>query len=909
MAYKIKSDLNTAGNIVVQGKTTGLSISTEQGSEFSPDADGSVDLPVNTRPEIDYIFNQFPLSQYGAVNSNKIGVSGTFDGGSTVSNYSASPVLMEGDGSLVYLRPGTNGSTINYYYTYINNPDSFTTPFTTNNKYYTGTWNNVLFYDTDAKTNLIYEEVGNNKLYFVLTNGTMDKTKHVSASTTRDKIPHYILNSMVMGGYIFIITLYSSTYNYAQNPAGVNFNQNDPFQFILYRVKVSDVQAGVISAVEQISALSGAGFDGNFQGPQPYIRIANAWVSDIGLDTVSFIKKPSGISTCQGFSYSVIGSTKSAFDGTNWVFSFYSNMFCADSKNRVDSSFAVTVTLNMLNRTFTTDLNEMLPIDIQYTDSDEIIINNPYEVTSDNLYGTGNYTGDGEHGSSYTTALGVQYYIKEKRTDSDYQTVYRSKIKNFTGLTSAIQIRNRRFSTAKSHNVYSSFASRVGDQLAGGIPVSDTKIMFSGTGSYSGNSYSRYDKAVADIGSTRNYTYQSLSSGSVNGYAPQSSRLPVTDVYSGISYCDTTGTVTYYGTTFIEDEKLVSGYKLNAATLSYDTTVTVDNSVLTAFKNSVLGSLNIVSPESRIALYYSPDSTFLGSIMCITAVNSTGGGNVITAVVNVQVQSGAITQITLQGAVNNYYHAGMTALLNTPDNTRHSGMSVVKYSDFTYVSFSHPVGFVTPGGVVQYSYTGYRSGNDITSLTRSESSHIPDSSVTAKEYSYIPKYGFGYYTFTGTDKGSKLIFRKFGTSLSEFTAMIAGTGTGTDTVIIAQDVKEDFNVYFTEITPAFIAGQYYEVPAGVVQLDSVTATPGNKTFYMYVQLIVGRPVYTVSLSEIPESNTSIFIGTVSTDGTKVSVLNINKVSRFDTYRPSVTKIGSAFPVSTGDPSGSGSIQW
>lgn len=118
-----------------------------------------------------------------------------------------------------------------------------------------------------------------------------------------------------------------------------------------------------------------------------------------------------------------------------------------------------------------------------------------------------------------------------------------------------------------------------------------------------------------------------------------------------------------------------------------------------------------------------------------------------------------------------------------------------------------------------------------------------------------------------------------------------------------------FIVHFTEITPLFIGGQYFDLPVTNINLNTVKVNPASTLFYCYVKLSLGTPQYVISLSELPENNIQMFIGTIQTDATKISTLNIKKVSRIENYRPSTTQIGSAFPVSTGNPSTTGTINW
>lgn len=112
---------------------------------------------------------------------------------------------------------------------------------------------------------------------------------------------------------------------------------------------------------------------------------------------------------------------------------------------------------------------------------------------------------------------------------------------------------------------------------------------------------------------------------------------------------------------------------------------------------------------------------------------------------------------------------------------------------------------------------------------------------------------------------------------------------------------------FNRIIPLFMSGIYYDVP--VQNITAQAATSGTATYYVYVKLELGAPKYFISRTEGVENEITMFIGTITVSTTTITAININKVSRFGTYRPSTTQKGSSFPVSTGHPSQTGSINW
>jgi len=109
--------------------------------------------------------------------------------------------------------------------------------------------------------------------------------------------------------------------------------------------------------------------------------------------------------------------------------------------------------------------------------------------------------------------------------------------------------------------------------------------------------------------------------------------------------------------------------------------------------------------------------------------------------------------------------------------------------------------------------------------------------------------------------------------------------------------------------PVILSGRQFSLPAATTSFASVIGASLG-TVYVYVTLSNGLAVLSVSLTTQVESFTSVFIGQFqATAGATTSGLSVSKVSRLDIYRPSVNPIGSAFPVSSGTPDTTGSINW
>lgn len=920
MSNKKIGNFDILGPLTVQSKKVGLSVSVIDDSTtlYTPDTTGHVSLPIPSNTDVDSVLASFPLSQYGALNKS-VGVAGTYDGGTTARYYSSMPVLLENDGTLVYLRPGTNGNTVNYYYTYVTNPNSNPiVPQSTIRKYYNGASTNILFYDSYAKDTLIYQEVDNSIVHVVLTNGTMDNANHQEATFNKSLIPVPIITALKVDTYVYIIGLYSSTSNVA-DPFAIANNLTDALQFAFYRIPVSQIIAGTISTVEQVTGIGGSTMYGDAVSASSYVKIADAWASNTSSSTKSFIKYADAIPIINIIAYGQIGIGKSYYDGTNIIFSFYTNGYGFNSSGRFDTMYGFSVTYNVAAKTYTTDLSST-PVSCAGGATGSLTWTNPYAVSSANIFGSGTAASDGISSSWYVTDAGVNYAVKEKYVLADNYNVAKGTLSGFTTKANAYKIRNRTFTAGTVYTpIYGDYASRVGDQLTGGSPISSTRIMFTGTGTYQGTTYTKFYRGISDIGTTRGYTYNSLDYGTTTGYSPQAFRVPFGAVnepkmISKLSYCDASGVVSAYGTVFIENNTLSAGNKFDATALTYDTVLSTTNAVLQSVKSQILTSLSLTPTESTIGIYYSPLSTFCKSIACISTFNGgSAGGNIIMATVDCTLSGSNITAITLSNVFVNQFISNIVSGTNIAELPPKSGLGCVKYTDFTYISISHLIPIHTPGDTNEYTVAGVvnASTGNVTNAIFNNSYHATGiGSTGTREYSYLPNVGFGYYIYDKTDLGTKLIFNYCGNTLSQFTSNLSA-GTGTNITVLAQDVVVGFYLYFTEITPVFMGGKYLELPITTIDLTTVKANPANTTFYAYVQYntSTGLANYLVSTTQLTETVNNMYIGSLTTDSTKVSSLNINKVSKLDNYRPSTTNIGSAFPVSTGFPSSSGTINW
>lgn len=228
------------------------------------------------------------------------------------------------------------------------------------------------------------------------------------------------------------------------------------------------------------------------------------------------------------------------------------------------------------------------------------------------------------------------------------------------------------------------------------------------------------------------------------------------------------------------------------------------------------------------------------------------------------------------------------------------GLGAYRHTDGNYYVLVSPPTFVSTVG-------GNYGEQRIFKLTSTFA--FTSSVVTASMSSWIgascgvhPTFGL-YWTNIWNDSSAKCLM-----TYNDFTAVsdqasriyqsaekwLAGTGGGQSTFILSSKSAAGFVLYSSEIQ-VLMNGKVGIIPTQTIQLVSVVADPSNKVFYCYVQWTGTGFVLTPSLTTIPESATSTYVGAITTNATGIIGNTIQKVTRLDTYRlyNSAPIIGSA----------------
>lgn len=290
---------------------------------------------------------------------------------------------------------------------------------------------------------------------------------------------------------------------------------------------------------------------------------------------------------------------------------------------------------------------------------------------------------------------------------------------------------------------------------------------------------------------------------------------------------------------------------------------------------------------------------------CMTFGNSTEGIKFEYATVVLQIVGGNLVWPTT--ATSAVISRTPGQLITTASNVTSpsyfndwEGLGVYRHTDGNYYVFVNPPTFASTvgGNYVEQRIFKLNTSFAITATTLTAG--IP--SWIGSSTGIHPKFGL-YSTNIWNDSSAKCLM-----AYNDFTGVtdqasrmyqsaekwLAGTGGQQTTFILSSKSASGFVLYCSEIS-VMMNGKVGVVPTQTIQLVSVVADPSNKTFYCYVQWTGTGFVLTPSLTTIPESATSTYVGAITTNATGITGNTLQKVTRLDTYRlySSAPIIGSA----------------
>lgn len=908
MSKKIIGDAEIRGSLVTNSATSGrsptLSVS---GNTF--DASGNLEIDAYTQQEINDIIKVLPVSHYGTFNFLPPGVNGSFEGASDVPDYRFRRIHVEDDGTLSILRPGTNGAKRGLYYSYLNNILSTTnlsTSINTNKEYkpsyFGNTYTAKMAFPSDNKivAGLALDASNNEYVFISWANGTLNDVQHVGSI-----LPFSSLMTTPNDESIkFVMTGNTEIYFFID----VSNGDSD---------LVFEVRSVPISQVRNSAATLTVTEYQNWTNNTFYSQVINN--KNIVLNerrySTNIADRPYMLvpSTTTSTSPYMTGVDIYAAQDVNGMVRLrvVGDAWCTTASRNIRPKHSYSLLLNFSSKVATLESGNIAPL----------TITDPGSGTSLNVSGS-TYTTDPilTFNSNRGNMVMAYFYfdngttigIGSENLGSIPTKIMRAKYPNATSVYNTLQVRSNTSTDFIAGIMNTAYGSPVGSEVMSfeWLPNNRYRV-----GSF--NATSNYTNSLNEYKPGPNYTFGSITYGTINGFEPTVNRKVIPDIYNKIFISTISGsTVTTNGGIFID------GWR-SSTPLSYDKdmntsgSISISDALLKSFKSQQLANTTIavdLNNANSLTLFV-PQQTDCPAFALISAVTPQLTNYYKVVEVNVNARSGVISTLTFKRLVaegsGTYGTIATDATLG--DVSGAVGITIYDAGSFYFI-----------GGVDPYMYRLQGDSDAITwRATVNKSTQQMDSFIVAGVYQShtanysqlpwaVPGVGFGYLDFEAqaSDDRVRIIFQPVGTTLAQYNAW---TPNGNKILLASQDVAQGFIVYFTEETPVIFSGASFTLPITNIDLTTVKANPANSTFHVYVQMIEGLAQYKITEEVLAEAGTSaynlLWIGTVSTNSNQISSIQIQKRSRLDVFGPSIEPAGASFPVSSGLPSGTGTIQW
>lgn len=913
MSTRIIGSLEVQGNLQINGK---YAMRVFNGIAATANT-GDVPFPFYRKGVVDTIMGMLPVSRIGTMDYLPINISGSFVGASSYSytDY-IQPIVVEDDGTVVMLRSGTNGSSTGFYYGYIRNIRNLTTiqqsdMVITNSEYRPAFFeaNQKIdhFFSTDAYELLFYKTTGasvGTTYVLSMTNSTLNAVSHERSQFLPSALSANFdpVAASVIGNEVYI---------WGQDTSVRAVNNG--IAFLVYKVPVSSIRAGNMTGLTQVTGFSGTTVRSKAYSASPTIQIYDRYSSTSAADNPLYLYS-SNMNTLENwnnlekYNFRAVGNSNNSVIRCAMWFSTRA-VTTPLTSSMMGSGFSFTFNVNTKAITFDTAVGNPIQISAVFNTPSSVTFNrvDPYQIDTMNI--TGHPLSLGNTGSICQTYDGFLVSNKSRWSSSP---TFGTEAVNITPTSQfdSWNLKNRKGTGARRLDVQPVFGSAIGENLLGIRFLTKNKFVLACAGTKDGVTYGYESYSTSTLSSARNYTYQSLNSGTLTGYAPQARSLLGTtgnDQYTGmISLIEANGDVSAYATSFIEGYNKPTQGKYNASTGVFDGTYTMSDTVMQNIKNQVISASGVNGlTTSLVTVYYVPDSTFGNSYAIVLGNNvNTSTGVMLIGEVTLTLSGTAITGATVVKVTSKTDYGNVANTTSQSTTRRFTGLTIGKFSGFLYVGISPSHCFNVPANTQWPLAICKSKGGSISSTKWIFQSYTQ---FGGQEPGIIPGVGFGIYNHSNSDQATKSVFSLYGTTEAQMDGLI-GSGAELEKVVMAsQEVPQGYNVYFTQEVPVFLGGIFDKIPQVSYDLTSFKANPANSTFYVYVQMnrSTRKASYLISESLIAESLTSTYIGTIKTGSTGISDIVSEKVTRFQTYRPSVTKRGSAIPCSTGVPSGTG----
>lgn len=857
-----------------------------------------------------------PISRYGDLDYLPPGISGSFEGATTLKDIPGTATnfreqysfQLEDNGKLVFLRNGVNGSVGGVYYGYVKNVlnEFVQSNFVITTKRYAPSWlpsgSSVAYLYQGGQGVLagrLQDGSGTLGLCFVaITNGTLDAAQHKSVFLPASW--DSLLNTMEVvrcGSYLYFLV--SPEVSYTSNSA--------PVELAVYRLAISALDNASTVTPTQVTIAQTTGFRGAVNTSSGKITLAAAWNSVNAGDSALFYhvnnKNPGQLMDLVNIQESGGGGrimTTSIYDATTDTIRILSTNMSQFANNGRYLNLIIEYSFTLNCSTLVAALDSgLVPVTLTAA-ADGSSLTYSGNLARVDSYSWTNLTGFDRSTRWYLSDAGWGFVSRIAHTQSDQDTMARFVLPANTSLFNAIKCPLVAAPTGQWQAVPLNFGSAVGDSFDGVRLLPDNQVITLSRGQRFGYVKARYANSGAQAPAP-NMTYSSLQKGSLSGFAPQLDRaaLGSDDPYRlMLNELDANGAQAFG--TVVNDLFRQSSYVTLNADLSTSGSISVTQAQLTQLKSAIVALTSYTLNQGSVELVV-PQTTNTGAWACLSMVTSTGQHRLIVAAVGVSSRNGAIATLTANAILVDFLLStgvGSPVIAYESNDSRRCGNHFIyKQSDGGYMVVGTPMACFEGNNYAKYA--GYRFYIQPNGSVVGAGGQGFDWSISLPRLGAFPGYGVGY--FEVTDYATKLMFRSVATTQNDFTGW-SNNAVKTTFVVTSQDVAQGFNLYFTEATPVLFNGEVVTLPAGVVNLSTINASPGNKTFYLYVEYASGAAKYVISEQLLAETYQRMYVGKVVTGAAQISSIVVDKVTKLDNYRLSKTGVGMAIPATNKQPS-------
>lgn len=881
-----------------------------------------------------------PISRYGSQNYLPPGIQGSFEGGTTGLKFVATAVILEGDGTVVYLRNGTDGASQGVYYAFAEDASQrVTSPIRTGRRYHPSWFPagtkalGVIASSSSCIVGQLQNADGAPGDFFVaMTNGTYDDTKHTGGIIPAAHATEMVLNA---ASEIFVAgdTVYHMSCSVTQ---GALVTQ--PYDILVWtmpKTALANANGGNLTFT-QVTDITTEGFSGVTYPAMDRMRFA-AMIQSVDASDNPIVRRIGTRWSSNIVFYYYTNTMVSAMDEATGVIrtKIYHQSRIVTTRDAPYSPTGFSFTYNPVTKVAKLD---PFFVGRENTITDDVPIptySGPlFELFDwDKLASTGPYKKD----YAFDEAGNVWCMLISNLVDT--LTVQAGTVTNWTTKFAALEIGKATITQKGALSIRPSFGTAIGSSIYASQFVAADKLYLHADGVTKAGAYRRGIVSTTLVGDG-SYVYDSVYRGTIRGYEPS----PVRDFFADIglddaNYYTTVNEVSSDGSYLLHTQRFVAiygsasvlnrlvGHKKINTDFSLGAEVTCSEAALLSAGGQINTKL-MAQGQPRTNAFCVELIIPIGNGVppFISMLGWTETGNMYVLICQVSLTrdaAGNVTNITAGTPEAPYfvYSTGTTTGISMGTQHLNNVGPVAMYDNGSdvLIGISQPAYMLVPGGSPQASIAfrwNKAEGKFVCRPNYSQRTFNVFSGGTGRHFVAHSVLGFGFCWNTQgeggySDETTKLNFQPIGTTAAELDAWDGQSASPVETwvCLASQKPAEGWVLYFSEETPVVINGNYYILPVGNIDLRTIIADAANRTFYVYVRVVSGVAQYVVQTGQTAESATNMLVGTVTTDATRIVAINAEKVTRIVNARISITARGSAIPVSTGLPRQTGKLSW